>query len=65
MKWIAGLMLMSMTGCASVLGGDAACVATREQRTELSGALLDDAGADAQRQGAKLIATLDAVCVDT
>ena len=56
---------MSMTGCASVLGGDAACVATREQRTELSGALLDDAGADAQRQGAKLIATLDAVCVDT
>lgn len=65
MKWMVGLVLMSLTGCASGLGGDAACVATRDHRGVLAGALLDDAGADAQREGAKLIAVLDAVCVDT
>ena len=65
MKWTIVATMLLLTGCASGLGGDAACAATRDQRAVLAGALLDDAGANARREGAKLIAQLDAVCVDT
>lgn len=60
---LAGMLFV--TGCANGLGGEAACEATRDQRTALAGALLDDGGEDAQRAGLELISTLDAVCVDT
>ena len=65
MKWVALAGLMSLTACANALGNDAACSATREARSDLAGALVDDGGSESQRAGLELIETLDAVCVDT
>ena len=58
-------MLTLTTACASALGNDAACSATREARSNLAGALVDDGGSESKRSGLELIETLDAVCVDT
>lgn len=58
-------MLSLTTACASALGNDAACSATREARSDLAGALVDDGGSQSKRSGLELIETLDAVCVDT
>ena len=55
---------MSLTACANALGNDAACSATREARSGLAGALVDDGGSESQRAGLVLIETLDGVCAD-
>lgn len=65
MKWVVLTAMLFVTGCATGLGGDAACEATRDQRTALAGALLDDGGDQSQREGLELISVLDAVCVDS
>lgn len=57
-------MLSLTTACASALGNDAACSATREARSDLAGALVDDGGPKSQRSGLVLIETLDGVCTD-
>lgn len=58
-------MLSLTTACESALGNDAACSATRQARSDLAGALVDDGGSQSKRSGLELIETLDSVCVDT
>lgn len=58
-------MLSLTTACASALGNDAACSATREARSDLAGALVDDGGPKSKRSGLELIEILDTTCVDT
>lgn len=57
-------MTMLLIGCASVPANEAPaiCETTATTRTALAGALVSDGGTDSRRQGASLIAQLDAAC---
>lgn len=64
MKHLICLIVLSVTGCASVPSDSAICASTERARTQLAGALVEDGGPVSQRAGAVLIAGLDAGCGD-
>ncbi|QXI63444.1 hypothetical protein CP157_01162 [Paracoccus marcusii] len=62
MKYLACLMTLFVSACASVPTDNAICSVTEEPRTDLAGALVDDGGPRSQRAGLVLIETLDVSC---
>ena len=64
MKYLACLMTLFVSACASVPTDNAICSVTETPRTELAGALVDDGGPRSQRAGLVLIEIIDAACLD-
>lgn len=59
---LAAMLLLTLTGCATVQSVNAMCQRSEAARTALAAALVADGGPQSMAAGRTLIATIDAGC---